>query len=432
MTTDNGSNMVCAGKLMGELTRLPCAAHTLQLVVGKGLLPAEVLIARAKRLINFFTTPKQTEKLLEIQKSTYCSNNEASKLLKFNLNLDKNYEYLRIIADVETCWNSSYLAWKRLLKIKDLIDVLASTLMIDPNTRRDGKRLKDINLTDDEWQAMNKLVNILEDFAGATEYLGGSNYTTISLMYSLLAVISNKMIPDDSNVEVIDLTSPNTAFDDDVGYEDAPEDEITQQPKRRKININTPQNCFELEKRVKAALYQSINHYWEVPQEQGMLAALLDPRFKDLEFASETLRLQTHEQLKDAYKNMKILTNESQEAESRPTSSNSLLARMFKNSHTYVDEVTNYLALPKIHLDDCPLLWWKTNKARFPILSKLARKYLAIPATSTPSERLFSEAGNVVTIKRTQLLPNTLENLVFCKKNWRLVGGVFPLSNTSE
>lgn len=346
--------------------------------------------------------------------------------------MDKNYEYLRIIADVETCWNSSYLAWKRLLKIKDLIDVLASTLMIDPNTRRDGKRLKDINLTDDEWQAMNKLVNILEDFAGATEYLGGSNYTTISLMYSLLAVISNKMIPDDSNVEVIDLTSPNTAFDDDVGYEDAPEDEITQQPKRRKININTPQNCFELEKRVKAALYQSINHYWEVPQEQGMLAALLDPRFKDLEFASETLRLQTHEQLKDAYKNMKILTNESQEAESRPTSSNSLLARMFKNSHTYVDEVTNYLALPKIHLDDCPLLWWKTNKARFPILSKLARKYLAIPATSTPSERLFSEAGNVVTIKRTQLLPNTLENLVFCKKNWHLVGGVFPLSNTSE
>lgn len=85
MTTDNGSNMVRAGKLMGELTRLPCAAHTLQLVVGKGLLPAEVLIARAKRLINFFTTPKQTEKLLEIQKSTHCSNNEASKLLKFNL-----------------------------------------------------------------------------------------------------------------------------------------------------------------------------------------------------------------------------------------------------------------------------------------------------------------------------------------------------------
>jgi len=52
---------------------------------------------------------------------------------------------------------------------------------------------------------------------------------------------------------------------------------------------------------------------------------------------------------------------------------------------------------------------------------------LAIPTTSTPSERLFSEAGNVMTIKRTQLALNTLENLVFCKKNWCLAGGVFPL-----
>jgi hypothetical protein len=39
MTTDNGSNMVKARNSMNELTRLPCTAHTLQLVVGKGLIP---------------------------------------------------------------------------------------------------------------------------------------------------------------------------------------------------------------------------------------------------------------------------------------------------------------------------------------------------------------------------------------------------------
>ena len=202
----------------------------------------------------------------------------------------------------------------------------------DPSTRRDGKRLKEINLTEDEWNEMKKLIIILEDFAGVTEYLGGSKYTTISLMYSLLVMISQKVMPvDDSNTEVIDLTSPNTAFDDDVGYDDAPDDEpITGYPKRRKININIPQSCVDLEKRVKAALYQSINHYWEVPQEQGMLAALLDPRLKELEFASESLRIRTHEQLREIYLNMKDLTD-NQEAE--PILSNSLLARMFQNSH---------------------------------------------------------------------------------------------------
>lgn len=72
ITTDNGSNMVKAGKLLknsDNITRFPCAAHTLQLVVGKGLIPAERLVARAKRLINFFTTPKQTERLIDIQKN---------------------------------------------------------------------------------------------------------------------------------------------------------------------------------------------------------------------------------------------------------------------------------------------------------------------------------------------------------------------------
>ncbi|CAG8684570.1 14916_t:CDS:1, partial [Funneliformis caledonium] len=169
----------------------------------------------------------------------------------------------------------------------------------------------DINLTDDKWQAIDKLVIILKDFARVTEYLGGSDYTTISLMYSLLAIISKKIIPKNSDMEVIDLTSLNTTFDDDIGYEDALEDEpITQQPKRRKININVSQNCLNLEKCVKMALYQSINYYWKVLQEQGILATLLDSRFKDLEFVSEMLRMRTHEQLKDAYQDIKDLTNE--------------------------------------------------------------------------------------------------------------------------
>ena len=46
---------------------------------------------------------------------------------------------------------------------------------------------------------------------------------------------------DNSDVEIIDLTSPNIAFDDDIGYEDTLEDKpITERSKCRKININIP------------------------------------------------------------------------------------------------------------------------------------------------------------------------------------------------
>ncbi len=48
------------------IQQLSCTAHTLQLAIGKGLAPVEILIACAKRLINFFSTQKQIERLEEV------------------------------------------------------------------------------------------------------------------------------------------------------------------------------------------------------------------------------------------------------------------------------------------------------------------------------------------------------------------------------
>ena len=47
----------------------------------------------------------------------------------------------------------------------------------------------------------------------------------------------------------------------------------------------------------------------------------------------------------------------------------------------------------------------------------MAQKYLGVVATSVPSERLFSTAGNVVTAKRSTLEPENVEKLVFLHDN---------------
>ena len=46
----------------------------------KGPSSAERLVARAKRLINFFITPKQTERLIEVQKSMKNANQHEVKI----------------------------------------------------------------------------------------------------------------------------------------------------------------------------------------------------------------------------------------------------------------------------------------------------------------------------------------------------------------
>jgi hypothetical protein len=70
ITTDNGANMVAAIRELAPIERLSCAAHTLQLAIGKGLKHVENLAARAKQLINFFSTQKQVERLIKIQKDS--------------------------------------------------------------------------------------------------------------------------------------------------------------------------------------------------------------------------------------------------------------------------------------------------------------------------------------------------------------------------
>ena len=59
------------------------------------------------------------------------------------------------------------------------------------------------------------------------------------------------------------------------------------------------------------------------------------------------------------------------------------------------------------------LKWWKEHAVLFPYLSQVARRYLAMPATSASVERLFSVAGQVVTAKRNRLHPSSVTLLVF-------------------
>lgn len=67
------------------------------------------------------------------------------------------------------------------------------------------------------------------------------------------------------------------------------------------------------------------------------------------------------------------------------------------------------------------LAWWKAHQNDYPNIAHLAKKYLAIPATSAPSERVFSTASHIARRRRATMDATTLEKLVFLSKNAHLM-----------
>eukprot|EP00743_Colponemidia_sp_Colp-15_P005786 GILK01006218.1.p1 GENE.GILK01006218.1~~GILK01006218.1.p1 ORF type:complete len:847 (+),score=91.20 GILK01006218.1:36-2543(+) len=58
------------------------------------------------------------------------------------------------------------------------------------------------------------------------------------------------------------------------------------------------------------------------------------------------------------------------------------------------------------------LQWWADRERLFPRLTKIAKVLLAIPASSAPSERVFSAAGLLLTPDRTSLSPLLVDQLI--------------------
>lgn len=77
--------------------------------------------------------------------------------------------------------------------------------------------------------------------------------------------------------------------------------------------------------------------------------------------------------------------------------------------------VNEYQSAPPIPLHS--LQWWKANEFRFPFIAQLAKVYLCIPATSVPSERVFSTAGDILNAQRSRLKSKHVDSLIFLKKN---------------
>jgi hypothetical protein len=66
-----------------------------------------------------------------------------------------------------------------------------------------------------------------------------------------------------------------------------------------------------------------------------------------------------------------------------------------------------------------PIVFWRNSQEKYPMLGARARSVLSCPASSVPSECLWSDFGRVLCDDRCRLSAEHAEALVLCKREMK-------------
>ncbi|XP_078019733.1 uncharacterized protein LOC117255843 isoform X2 [Epinephelus lanceolatus] len=80
-------------------------------------------------------------------------------------------------------------------------------------------------------------------------------------------------------------------------------------------------------------------------------------------------------------------------------------------------ELDIYKGLPAIPSRQDPVAWWWGKRDTLPNLCALSDMYFCVPASSTPSKRVFSCAGHTISQERCRISPEKANMVIFLQKN---------------
>lgn len=177
-------------------------------------------------------------------------------------------------------------------------------------------------------------------------------------------------------------------------------------------------------------------------REQCIFAAVLDPRFRlDWCTGSESARIEsTFKKYVSKMTAAKDNCNLESQIENPPKLSSKkcrLLSFMTSlpsqspmiASLSKVGEMNLYLSEPRLPEEADVLAYWKFKECEFQTLSKIAQRYLSVPASSAPVERLFSVAGKSFRPDRCSLSDEVFHKLITVKSNWYLLNKISLLES---
>jgi hypothetical protein len=393
-----------------------CFDHLLELITGVTFEADGIrdVLKRCRQVVGHFSGSSQA----------------LASLLKMQQSLDEECNAVSPDADVKTRWWSTYIMLVKMLRLRNAVQALVVAAKVPRY------------LTDLDWDVMQVLTLILKPFMTVQKFMEGDKYITVSFMPYLVTKIR-------STLETIHATYTVEAIEE-VNRLPLPTCEQISSCTERMLQLfnqrfgsGEPGTVFtERDTRGERRILKGL-------AQEAMVASFLDPRTKGsgipLGIDSDKLKSLVRALMEDEFDTHHRHEEEAVvetviDDDDEVVDDDDLWGDLVENSagvanhdrETYSqrrdrvvdDEMFRFAQLPRINLksknaiDKDPLLWWKHHEFSMPIMGKLARCYLAIPATSASSERVFSIGGLTVSDNRTRLDADIVSDFVVLKGSW--------------
>ncbi|XP_037962432.1 E3 SUMO-protein ligase ZBED1 [Plutella xylostella] len=366
VVTDSAANMKKAINDDLQKHHHPCVAHTVNLTVNDAIASVEglkELLLKCRTIVTHF------------KQSSVASYKLKEKQGELNLT------ELVLKQDIVTRWNSTYIMLERLLTLRQPICLALMELDRAPE-----------NLSADDWTVIKDVLPILQPFLQLTEELSGDKYVTMSTIVPLIRGL-RLAIREASPISFIGQSLQISCVD----Y-------VTRRLGSIESNKIVAKATFLDPRFKKAAFGQDDNarnaQQWVTEELTSLLA-----RHNEEGATVDTER--THSSFRVPNREMSLWSFFDERAsEQRPTP-----------IATAIVMLRQYMETPLFNRKKDPMEYWRDHERTFPELYKMAKKYLCIPATSVPSERLFSKAGYVLSERRNRLSSDKMNEIIFLNHN---------------
>ncbi|KAJ4938117.1 hypothetical protein JOQ06_002743 [Pogonophryne albipinna] len=366
--------MTIAAEEAAFTLHVKCYAHTLNLAAQRALKITAVarLLGRVRRIVNLF------------RRST-----TANHMLKEKQRLLQLPEH-KLMTDVVT---SAHDMLERFLEQQPAI----CAALLSSEVRKTEKDL--CTLTESDVTTAEEVVSALKPMKEATQYMSKEKTPTLSVIAPLQDTLINGLKPIEGESAVI--KEMKAAMSGDL--------------QKRYIDLKaTLHACSAMDPRFKSLPFLTENQRQEVYD--GLIAEAQDQPMPSVLSLWSVVEEGTGKCQHPPPRNPKpscplaaLLGGERYGGGAQPKTNT--------QENQAKQQMTRYREADLLEVKEDPLVRWKEHPYEYPLLSHLAKRYLCIPGTSVSSERVFSTAGDIVTIQRSALLPDHVDQIRFLNKN---------------